>query len=51
MKKRTLISLLCAGVLTVGAVTGLTGFAQKNDDAQEKANSTFTLLSTAEDET
>ena len=27
MKKQTLISLLCAGVLTAGAVTGLMGFA------------------------
>ena len=31
MKKKTLISLLCAGVLTVGAFTGLTGFADKKD--------------------
>jgi serine protease Do len=51
MKRRTLISLLCAGVLTVGAFTGLTGFAQKDDEAAAKTDSTFTLLSTAEDET
>lgn len=30
MKKQTVISLLCAGVLTVGAVTGLMGFADKD---------------------
>ena len=30
MKKQTLISLLCAGVLTAGAVTGLMGFANIN---------------------
>lgn len=51
MKRRTLISLLCAGVLTAGAATGLTGFAKKSDDAEVKSESTISLLSTAEDET
>lgn len=46
MKKKTVISLLCAGVLTVGAFTGLTGFADK-EDAQENTEN-YTLLS-AED--
>ncbi|MFR8548007.1 MAG: S1C family serine protease [Lachnospiraceae bacterium] len=46
MKKKTVISLLCAGVLTVGAFTGLTGFADK-DDAQDNTEN-FTMLS-AED--
>ena len=46
MKKRTVISLLCAGVLTVGAFTGLTGFAEK-DEAENK-NSDYTLLATSE---
>ena len=32
MKKKTVISLLCAGALTVGAFTGLTGFADKDDE-------------------
>ena len=32
MRKQTVISLLCAGVLTAGAVTGLMGFAD-NDTA------------------
>ena len=30
MRKQTVISLLCAGVLTAGAVTGLMGFADKD---------------------
>lgn len=46
MKKKTVISLLCAGVLTVGAFTGLTGFADKDDAQENKEN--YTLLS-AED--
>lgn len=45
MKKKTLISLLCAGVLTVGAVTGLTGFADKEDTVKNTGD--YTLLSTA----
>ena len=46
MKKRTVISLLCAGVLTVGAFTGLTGFAEK--DETENTNSDYILLATGE---
>lgn len=48
MKKKTLITLLCAGVLTAGAVAGLTGFADKGDDP--KGSGEYTLLSTAEDD-
>lgn len=48
MKKKTLISLLCAGVLTVGAITGLTGFADKETDDASKKNGNYTLLSTVE---
>jgi serine protease Do len=53
MKKKTLISLLCAGVLTAGAITGLTGFADKDEDTTDKTAKTaeYTLLSTADDET
>ena len=49
MKKKTLLSLLCAGVLTVGAITGLTGFADKDDvpEVTEKTGE-YTLLSTAD---
>ncbi len=46
MKKKTMISLLAAGVLTVGALTGLTGFADKEEDKQ--ATGDYTLLSTSE---
>lgn len=46
MTKKTLISLLCAGVLTAGAFAGLTGFEDK-EDAQEGTGK-YTLLSTAE---
>ena len=46
MKKKPAISLLCAGVLTAGAITGLTGFADKDDD--RAAAGEYTLLSTAE---
>ena len=35
MKKKTLVSLLCAGALTAGAFTGLTGFTGKEDTEQE----------------
>lgn len=45
MKKKTVISLLCAGVLTVGAFTGLTGFADK-EDAQDDNAKNVTLLAT-----
>jgi serine protease Do len=37
--------LLCAGVLTVGAFTGLTGFADKEDE--QKGTGDYALLSTA----
>jgi serine protease Do len=46
MKKKTLLTLLCAGVLTVGAFTGLTGFADKEDE--QKGTGDYALLSTAE---
>lgn len=49
MKRRTLIPLLCAGVLTAGAFTGMTGFADKENN--ETANSTeggYTLLTAAD---
>jgi serine protease Do len=49
MKKKTLISLLCAGVLTVGAFTGLTGFADKEETDQGTGE--YTLLSTAQIDT
>ncbi len=49
MKKKTLISLLCAGTLTVGVITGLTGFTDKKDAAEVPA-SDYTLLSTADEE-
>jgi serine protease Do len=45
MKKKTLLTLLCAGVLTVGAFTGLTGFADKEDE--QKGTGEYALLSTA----
>lgn len=48
MKKKTLITLLCAGVLTAGAVAGLTGFADKKDG--QRGNGEYTLLSMAEDD-
>lgn len=49
MKKKTLLSLLCAGVLTAGAITGLTGFADKDDlpETTEKTGE-YTLLSTSD---
>ncbi len=46
MTKKTLISFLCAGVMTVGAVTGLMGFTGKEDAAN--AGGAYTLLSTAD---
>ena len=48
MKKKTLITLLCAGVLTAGAVAGLTGFADKDDNL--RGSGEYTLLSTAEED-
>ncbi len=47
MKKKTLISLLCAGVLTVGAVTGLTGFADTKTKTADSAGGNYTMLTTA----
>lgn len=44
MKKKTLLTLLCAGVLTVGAFTGLTGFADKENE--QETTGEYTLLST-----
>ncbi len=48
MKKKTLITLLCAGVLTAGAVAGLAGFDDKED--AQKGSGEYMLLSTAEDD-
>jgi serine protease Do len=50
MKKKTVVSLLCASVLTVGAFTGLTGFANKekeDKDVSTEVGTDYTLLSTA----
>lgn len=48
MKRRTLISLLCAGVLTAGAFTGLTGFADKeNNESSDNTDGGYTLLTAA----
>ena len=49
MRKQTVISLLCAGVLTAGAVTGLMGFADK-DTALTGSNGTekVQLLATSD---
>ena len=50
MKKKTIMTLLFAGVLTVGAFTGLTGFADKDDTTT--GGEKYTLLSAADvDET
>ena len=51
MKKQTLISLLCAGVLTAGAVTGLMGFADKDsaNDVSLTSNKKVELISTSSD--
>ncbi len=48
MKKKTLVMLLCAGVLTAGAVAGLTGFTDREDD--QKGSGEYTLLSMADEE-
>ena len=45
MKKKDLISLLCAGVLTVGAITGLTGFTGTDDKDSVKIPSTAEAMS------
>lgn len=42
MKKRTVISLLCAGIVTAGTIAGVTGFAE------DGSGEDFTLLSTAD---
>ena len=51
MKKQTLISLLCAGVLTAGAVTGLMGFADKDsaNDVSLTSSKKVELISTSSD--
>lgn len=49
MKKKTLLSLLCAVALTAGAITGLTGFADKDNTTETtKETGDYTLLSTAD---
>ncbi|MDO4298292.1 MAG: trypsin-like peptidase domain-containing protein [Lachnospiraceae bacterium] len=49
MKRRTLIPLLCAGVLAAGAFTGLTGFADKeNNEAADNTDGGYTLLTAAD---
>lgn len=49
MSRKTLLSLACAGVLTAGALTGLTGFKDK-EDTSEAGNLNYTLLSSAAEE-
>jgi len=46
MKKQTVLSLLCACALTAGALTGVTGFADKTETKQKTGD--YTLLSTSE---
>lgn len=50
MKKKTLLSFICAGVLTAGAITGLTGFADKDEEEISKIGGAegYTLLSAAD---
>ncbi len=56
MKNKTLLSLLCTGVLTVTAVAGATGFASASKDTSATAgfaaesDSTASLLSSTEDD-
>lgn len=50
MSRKTLLSLACAGVLTAGALTGLTGFKDK-EDGSGAGKSNYTLLSSAVEET
>lgn len=47
MKKKTVLSLLCAVALTAGAVTGLTGFKEK-EEVQAAETTELHLLSTSE---
>lgn len=42
MKKRTVVSLLCAGIVAAGTIAGVTGFAESENGKD------FTLLSTAD---
>lgn len=49
MSRKTLLSLACAGVLTAGALTGLTGFKDK-EDTSGAGNLNYTLLSSAAEE-
>lgn len=48
MRKQTVISLLCAGVLTVGAVTGMMGFADKDLMGADSQERRVELLSTSD---
>ncbi len=50
MKKRTLISLLCAGALTVGTIAGTSAFASADDTEAEAKSEGFTLLAAEEEE-
>ena len=50
MKKRTLISLLCAGALSVGTIAGTAAFASADDTEAEAKSEGFTLLSAEEEE-
>ena len=50
MSRKTLLSLACAGVLTAGALTGLTGFKDK-EAGSGAGKSNYTLLSSAVEET
>ena len=49
MKKRTLISLLCAGALTVGTIAGTSAFASADDTEAEAKSEGFTLLAAEEE--
>ena len=51
MKKRTVISFLCAVTVTAGAVAGLTGFKGRGvelEKAELTANEKYQLISTSE---
>ncbi|MCD7820171.1 MAG: trypsin-like peptidase domain-containing protein [Lachnospiraceae bacterium] len=57
MKNKNVVSLLCAGALTVGAIAGLTGFASKDTEvatsfaSESDTGSEYTLLTTTDDDT
>ncbi|MCC8066052.1 MAG: trypsin-like peptidase domain-containing protein [Clostridiales bacterium] len=57
MKNRNMISFLCAGALTVGAIAGLTGFTSKDTEvvtslaSESDTDGAYTLLTTADDST